>query len=69
MGTETMTDQEIILNALHDARDILGDYVDPKPHHCEDAIHRLLRVLDRDEVVEALDRLDRRKAFKLISIT
>jgi hypothetical protein len=48
MGTQTMTDHEIILNALLDARAILGDYIDPKPHHCEDAVNRLLRVLGRD---------------------
>ncbi len=62
-----MTDHEIILNALLDARAILGDYIDPKPHHCEDAVNRLLGVLDRDEVVDALYRLDRRRAFKLIT--
>lgn len=63
-----MTDQEIILQAMHDARAILGDYVDPKPRDCEDALNRLMRVLDRDEVVEALYRVDRRRTFKLITI-
>jgi hypothetical protein len=62
-----MTDHEIILNALLDARAILGDYIDPTPHHCEDTVNRLLRVLDRDDVVHALYRLDRRRAFKLIT--
>lgn len=63
-----MTDQEIILQALHDARAILGDYIDPKPHHCEDAVNRLFRVLDHDDVVAALHRLDQRRAFKFITI-
>jgi hypothetical protein len=62
-----MTDREIILQAMHDARAILCDYIDPKPCDCADAVNRLLRVLDRDEVVDALHRLDRRRAFKLVT--
>ena len=63
-----MTDQDIILKALHDARAILGDYVDPKPLDCAEAMNQLLMELDPDEVVDALHRLDRRRAFKLITI-
>ena len=63
-----MTDQGIILKALQDARAILGDYVDPKPFDRAEAMNQLLMVLDRDEVVAALYRLDRRRAFKLITI-
>lgn len=46
-----MTHQEIILQAMRDARAILDDYVDPRPHDCVDALNRLLRVRDRDEVI------------------
>lgn len=63
-----MTDQDIILKALHDARAILGDYVDPKPRDCAEAMNQLFMVLDRDDVVATLYRLDRRRAFKLITI-
>jgi hypothetical protein len=63
-----MTDQEIIIRALHDAREILGAYIEPRPRSCEDTMNALLRVLDQDSVVAALHRLDKRRAFTLVEI-
>jgi hypothetical protein len=62
-------DEDVLLRAIEDARRILGEYVAPEtPGEPGDATHtieRLLAVLDRDEVVHALDRMTRRRTLRL----
>jgi hypothetical protein len=53
-----LTDQELAVMALREAQLILADYVQPGPRDCETTINELLAVLDRDDVVEAVDRLE-----------
>jgi hypothetical protein len=53
-----MTDQELAIFALRAAQLILADYVDADPHDSETTIKHLLDVLDRNDVVEAVDRLE-----------
>jgi hypothetical protein len=55
-------DETIVLRAVDDARSILAEYVAPGPHDAAHTIVRLLAVLDRTEVVNALDRLTQRNA-------
>ncbi|KRR03234.1 hypothetical protein CQ10_42500 [Bradyrhizobium valentinum] len=59
------TDQETVLRALEDARRILGQYVWPGID-ANQTVHRLIAVLDRDEVVHALDRMKRRRKLRLV---
>jgi hypothetical protein len=57
-------DEDTLLRAMEDSRRILADYValgDPTL-----AVDRLLAVLDRDDVVRALDRLKRRRLLRLV---
>ena len=60
------TDQNTVLRAMEDARRILGDYIAPGPHDATRTVHRLIAVLDRDEVVHALDRMKRRRILRLV---
>jgi hypothetical protein len=57
-------DQNIVLRAVDDARSILAEYVAPGPHDAAHTIVCLLAVLDRTEVVDALDRLTQRNSDK-----
>ena len=50
-------DQDIILRSLEDVRRILGEYNAPNPRDATITVHRLISVLDRQEVVQALDRM------------
>jgi hypothetical protein len=59
-------DQDTVLRALDDARRILGEYIAPEPRDARQTVDRLLAVLDRDEVVHALDRLNRRRMLRLV---
>jgi hypothetical protein len=59
-------DQDIILRAMEDARRILGEYIAPGPRDATTTVHRLIAVLDRDEVVHAIDRMKRRRTMRLV---
>ena len=59
-------DQYIVSRAVEDARRILGEYTAPGPRDAERTVHRLIAVLDRDEVVHALDRTSRRRILRLV---
>jgi hypothetical protein len=62
-------DQDTIIRAVEDARRILGEYIEPGPHDATRTVQRLLVVLDRNDVVLALDRMKRRRAFRLVDLT
>ena len=52
-----MTDQQTMLRAVSNAGRILEEYLEPRPHDNERLLTRLVEVLDRNEVVTALSRL------------
>jgi hypothetical protein len=60
------SDQDIVLTAIEDARRILGEYIAPGPRDATGTVHRLIDVLDKDEVVHALDRMKRRRTLRLV---
>jgi hypothetical protein len=60
-------DQDLILiRAIEDARRILREFIDPGPHDAMRTVERLLAVLDKPEIVYALDRINRRRAIRLV---
>ena len=59
-------DQETLIRAVEDARRILGEYIEPGPRDATLTVERLLTVLDRNDVVHALDRMKRRRVIRLV---
>jgi hypothetical protein len=59
-------DQDIVLQAVEDARRILGEYIAPGPSDATRTVHRLIAVLGRDEVAHAMDRMKRRRTIRLV---
>jgi hypothetical protein len=59
-------DQEILIRAVEDARRILGKYIEPGPRDATRTVERLLAVLDKPEIVHALDRIKRRRVIRLV---
>jgi hypothetical protein len=57
LGDDVMTDQQTMLRAVSNAQRILEEYLEPRPHDNERLLNRLIEVLDRNEVVTALRRL------------
>ena len=47
-----------MLRAVSNAHRILEEYLEPRPHDSEHLLNRLVEVLDRNEVVTALRRLE-----------
>jgi hypothetical protein len=62
----TEPDQDTVLRAIEDARRILEEYIAPGPRDATGTVHRLITVLDRDEVVHAIDRMKRRRTLRLV---
>ena len=62
-------DQHTLLRAIEDARRILEEYVGAGPRDPAQTLHRLLVVLDKGELVHALDRISRRRVMRLLENT
>ena len=62
------SDQETVLQALEHARRIVGHCIAGQ-HDATRAVERLLTVLDEIEVVDALDRMNRRRILRLVDLT
>jgi hypothetical protein len=62
-------DQDTILRAVEDARRILGEHIALGSRDATRTVQRLLIVLDRNDVVLALDRMNRRRATRLVDLT
>lgn len=58
-----MTDQQLALQAVSEAQRILEEYLEPRPHNHERILDRLVEVLDRPDLVVAVDRLQRRNSW------
>jgi len=59
-------DQDTLMRAVEDARRILGEYIEPGSRDATRTVERLLAVLDRNDVVHALDRIKRRRVIRLV---
>ena len=59
-------DQDTLIRAVEDARRILGEYIEPGRRDAMRTVERLLAVLDRNDVVHALDRVKRRRVIRLV---
>jgi hypothetical protein len=56
-----MTDQELMIDALEEARRILADHIEPGARRRpESTVNELLRVLDRQDLALAQERLKAR---------
>jgi hypothetical protein len=53
----TLSDEELTLYAMREAKLILADYLEPGARDAEKTVQELIKVLDRTDVSEALDRL------------
>jgi hypothetical protein len=59
-------DQEMVLRAVEDARRILSEYIEPGPRDATKTVERLLVVLDKNDLVHSLDRINRRAVLRLV---
>ena len=62
----TTPDQDTILRAVEDARRILGEYKTFGPSDAGRTADRLIAVLDRDEVIHAIERMKKRSTLRLV---
>ena len=60
-----MTDAELIVRAVREAQLLLAGYLEPGHRDCEATINRLLAILDRNDLVAAIDRLEGELGLRL----
>ena len=60
-------DQDTLIRAVEDARRVLGEYIE-EPRDVTRTVEHLLAVLDRNDVVHALDRIKRRRVIRLVEL-
>jgi hypothetical protein len=53
-----MTDQELVLDALHKTSLIISEYVEPGPRNAQVTLDALILILDDQALSEAVDRLE-----------
>jgi hypothetical protein len=56
---QAMSDQELAVQAISEAQQILEEYLEPAHHDNERLLDRLVEVLERPSVLVAVDRLRR----------
>jgi hypothetical protein len=56
----------ILIRAVEDGRRILREFIKPGPHDAMRTVERLLILLDRNDLVHALDRTKRRRVIRLV---
>jgi hypothetical protein len=54
-----MSDQELAVQAISAAQQIIEEYLEPTHHDNEKLLDRLVEVLERPSVLSAVDRLKR----------
>jgi hypothetical protein len=62
-----VTDQELIIVALKDARWIIAEHLEPeRASDPEETIFRFIRTLDRPEIAHAIERLEKRHGLRVV---
>jgi hypothetical protein len=56
----------ILIRAIEDGRRILREFIEPGRHDATRTVERLLILLDRNDVVHALDQTKRRRLIRLV---
>jgi Fe2+ or Zn2+ uptake regulation protein len=59
-------DMDVVLRAVEDARRVLREYIEPQPRDAVSTVDRLLTILDRQDLVHALNRLHRGRVIRLV---
>ena len=58
-----MTDQQLALQGIRQAQQILEEYLQPRPQNNERILDQLVEVLERPDFVVAVSRLQQRNGF------
>lgn len=63
------TDQEFCIDAVRDARRVLSEFSNPGgPHSADVAIYHIMNALNNQIVDAALERIDGRKHFGIVTV-
>jgi hypothetical protein len=58
-----MTDQQLALQAVREAQRILEEYLQPRPKNNERILDELVEILERPDLLVAVNRLQQRNSM------
>ena len=61
-----VTDQELVLATLRKVGFIIAEHLETGVSHSDEAITRLVAVLDTRELADAINRLERRQGLRVV---
>jgi hypothetical protein len=61
-----VTDQELVLAALRQVGLIVAEHIESGASHPDEAITRLIAVLDTQELADAISRLERLQGLRVV---
>jgi hypothetical protein len=61
-----VTDQELVLAALRQVGFIITEHLESGASHPDEAINRLIAVLDTKELADAINRLERSQGLRVV---
>jgi hypothetical protein len=61
-----MTDQQLILDALHKAALVASEYIEPGPRNAQTTLDALLLILQDQALADAVDRLEAGFGLKVV---
>jgi hypothetical protein len=61
-----MTDQQLLIGALHEAGWVIAEYLEPGPRDAEKTINKLIAILDRQDLAAAIDRLENAHGLRVV---
>lgn len=61
-----MSDQKLLITALHDAGRVIAEYLQPGPRDADKSIQKLIAILDRQDLAAAMRRLEDGHGMRLV---
>jgi hypothetical protein len=61
-----MADLQLLIAAFHEAAWVIAEYLEPGPHDADKTIQQLISILDRQDLVAAMTRLENAHGLRVV---
>jgi hypothetical protein len=61
-----MSDQQLLITALHDAGRVIAEYLEPGPRDADKTIQQLISIIERQDLAASMRRLEVGHGLRLV---